>query len=290
VSQNVPPNASEHRQRYGVDVFTQQSAAEDERLSLIEDEQDPHTTARIEAFGIATDWHCLEVGAGKGSMARWLADRCPSGRVIATDLDLSRLRHNGRPNLEFHQHDIEVDEFHPGSFHLIHARAVLTHLRDPQAICDRMAGWLRPGGWLLVADPASFSVESSPHELMRKAGAAATAVMQQMLGTRANWARSYPSPLLRAGLVEVGAECVLRTMQGGTREAVMFDLMLAQIAGPIVASGQITAGELAELRAQLHDPGFYDFPPAVIRAWGQRPVTEISDFAARHWNRHRAAG
>lgn len=272
MSQNIQPNASDDHHRYGVDVFTKGSTAEDERLSLIEEEQDPHTTARIEAFGIAADWHCLEVGAGKGSMARWLADKCPSGRVIATDLDLSRLQHDGRPNLEFRRHDIEADEFPAASFDLIHARAVLTHLRDPQAICDRMAHWLRPGGRLLVTDPASFSVESSPHELMRKAGAAATAVMQQMLGTRANWARSYPSPLLRAGLVEVGAECVLRTMQGGTREAVMFDLMLEQLAGPVVASGQITAGELAKLRAQLHDPAFFDFPPAVIRAWGQRPL------------------
>lgn len=270
MSQFAEPTAADSGHRYGVDIFTQGSVEEEERLALIEEEQDPHTTARITAFGIAPHWHCLEVGAGKGSMARWLADKCPAGRVVATDLDVSRLRSHGRPNLEFRRHDIATDEFAAGSFHLIHARAVLTHLGDPQAICRRMAGWLRPGGWLLVTDPASFSVESSPHELMRKAGAAATEVMQQMLGTRANWARSYPLPLLDAGLVDVGAECVLRAMQGGTREAVMFDLMLAQIAEPVVATGRITRDELATLRAQLHDPGFFDFPPAVVRAWGQR--------------------
>ena len=270
MSEQARPGATDGSRRYGVEVFTQESVEEEERLALIEEEQDPHSVARIEGFGIAPDWHCLEAGAGRGSMARWLADKCPAGRVTATDLDLGRVRADGRTNLEFRRHNIETDGFAAGSFHLIHARAVLTHLGNPQAICERMASWLRPGGWLLVTDPASFSVESSPHELMRKAGAAASEVMQQMLGTQVNWARSYPLPLLRAGLVEVGAECVLRSMQGGSREAVMFDLMLAQIAEPIVATGKMTADELATLRTQLHDPGFFDFPPAVIRAWGQR--------------------
>ena len=84
-------------QGYGAGVFEHTAAEEDERLSPIEEEQDPYTTARIEALGIADDWHCLEIGAGKGSMAYWLADRCPRGRVVATDLDTSLLRTAGLP-------------------------------------------------------------------------------------------------------------------------------------------------------------------------------------------------
>jgi ubiquinone/menaquinone biosynthesis C-methylase UbiE len=34
-------------------------------------------------------WRCLEVGAGRGSMAVWLAQRVgPSGHVVATDVDV----------------------------------------------------------------------------------------------------------------------------------------------------------------------------------------------------------
>jgi 2-polyprenyl-3-methyl-5-hydroxy-6-metoxy-1,4-benzoquinol methylase len=257
--------------RYGAEVFEHSSAEEEQRLSLIEEEQDPYTMARIEAFGIADDWHCLEIGAGKGSMAHWLADRCRNGRVVATDLDISLLNAAGRPNLEILQCDITTDEFPSDSFHLIHARAVLTHIPDPEPVCSRLVHWLRPGGWLLVADPASFPVDSSPHSLMRKAGAASTAVMRDRVGTDPNWARTFPAPLLRAGLVDVDAECRLRMMQGGTREAKMFELMLAQLTPHMVATGLINAEEIAILRAQLLDPNFLDFPPAVVRAWGRRP-------------------
>lgn len=256
---------------YGAGVFEHASADEDERLSLIEEEQDPYTTARIEAFGLAEDWHCLEIGAGKGSMAYWLADRCPRGRVVATDLDTSLLNVHGRPSLEVLQHDVSKDDFPPGSFHLIHARAVLTHASHPNQVCERMSRWLRPGGWLLVTDPASFPVDSSPHPLMRKAGAASTAVMGQMVGTDPHWARTYPVPLVAAGLVDVDAECRLRMMQGGTREAKMFELMLGQIAPLMAETGLITADEIETLRAQLLSPDFFDFPPAVVRAWGRHP-------------------
>lgn len=257
--------------RYGTEVLSHGSELEDQRLGLIEEEQDPYTIARLDAFRIGPDWHCLDVGAGKGSIAYWLADRCPNGRVVASDLDVRFLSSGGRQNLEILVHDVTTEDFPPGSFNLVHARAVLTHASDPQALVMRMACWLRPGGWLLIADPASFPVDSSPHPLMRKAGKASTAVMRSMVGTDPDWARTFPAPLLRAGLIDVDAECRLRIMRGGTREAVMFGLMLGQLSSHIVATGLITADELDDLLAQLHDPAFIDFPPAVVRAWGRRP-------------------
>jgi trans-aconitate methyltransferase len=203
-------------------------------------------------------------------MAFWLAKKCPRGHVVATDLDVSLLSAAGHANLEILEHDVNADEFPEGSFDLVHARAVLAHASDPARICRRMASWLRPGGWLLVADPASFPVDSSPHELMRKAGAASTAVMRELVGTDPNWARTLPAPLVAAGLVDVDAECRLRMMRGGTREAKMFELMLAELAVPMTATGLITADEVDSLRAALLDPEFLDFPPAVVRAWGRR--------------------
>ena len=256
---------------YGRDFFEHSATDEGERLALIEEEQDPYTISRIQALGLAADWHCLEIGAGRGSMARWLADQCPQGLVVATDLDVSLFDTEGRTNLVIRQHDITTDDFPPDTFHLIHARGILTHVPDREAVCRRMASWLRPGGWLLVADPASFPVDSSPHELMRKAGAASTMVMRQLIGTDPNWARTFPAPLVAAGLVDVDAECRLRMMRGGTTEAKMFALMIGQMAPHMVNTGLITSEEIATLCAQLLDPSFLDFPPAVVRSWGRRP-------------------
>lgn len=258
---------------YGQEVFNRDTPEENERLSLIEEEQDPYTTSRIEALGIGPAWHSLEVGAGKGSMAIWLADHCPKGKVVAVDLDTSCLNLQGRMNIEARQMDIGEESFAPSSFDFIHARGVLTHLEDPQSLCNRMASWLRPGGWLFIADPASFPVDSSPHPLMRKVGHAATAAMSRMISTDPNWARTYPTPLLRAGLTTVDAECRLRLMQGGTREAKMFELMLRQIGEPMISTGAISSSELATVMDQLLDSTFFDFPPAFVRAWGRRPLS-----------------
>jgi 2-polyprenyl-3-methyl-5-hydroxy-6-metoxy-1,4-benzoquinol methylase len=54
------------------------------RLEALEDFLDEGTTRALERLGIASDWRCLEVGAGGGSVARWLAERAT---VVATDID-----------------------------------------------------------------------------------------------------------------------------------------------------------------------------------------------------------
>ena len=47
--------------------------AEDDRLGLLEDIFDPLSRRRREL--VQPGWRCLEVGAGRGSMAVWLAER-----------------------------------------------------------------------------------------------------------------------------------------------------------------------------------------------------------------------
>ena len=88
-------------------VPDQQWHKEHLRLAAMERMWDPGTRAVIEALGIAPGWRCLEVGAGAGSIAAWLADEvAPGGEVLASDLDTSRLRALRAPGLEVREHDI----------------------------------------------------------------------------------------------------------------------------------------------------------------------------------------
>ena len=58
-----------------------------ERLGLNETICDATTTRALAALGVASGWQCIDVGAGRGSIARWLAERVgPSGHVVAADL------------------------------------------------------------------------------------------------------------------------------------------------------------------------------------------------------------
>ena len=59
---------------YG-DILDSSSDRERERLRLLEDSFDPGTFRWLDQLGVGSGWRCLEVGAGGGSVARWLADR-----------------------------------------------------------------------------------------------------------------------------------------------------------------------------------------------------------------------
>ena len=73
--------------------------AEDERLDLLEQIYDPSSRRRRAL--VQPGWRCLEVGAGRGSMAVWLAAQVGStGQVVATDVDTRYLARLEIPNLE----------------------------------------------------------------------------------------------------------------------------------------------------------------------------------------------
>ena len=91
--------------------------------------EDPATIEYLGRIGVGPSWRCLEVGAGCGSIARWLSDRVGTGgHVVATDIHLSFLSVPESPQLEVRRHDITSDELETGAFDLVHARNLLTHV------------------------------------------------------------------------------------------------------------------------------------------------------------------
>ena len=114
---------------------------------------DEPTFRRFQEVGIRPGWRCLEVGAGSGSVARWLAERVgPAGRVTATDLDTRWLDRLQLPNLTVARHDITRDRLPVLRYDLIHCRLVLSHLPNPEAVIDRLIRSLRPRGWLVLEE------------------------------------------------------------------------------------------------------------------------------------------
>jgi SAM-dependent methyltransferase len=94
---------------------------------------------------------CLEVGAGNGSIAVWLADQVgPDGAVLATDLKPQAIPPCA--NLTVMRHDITTGSPPRGAWDLVHVRLLLTHLPQRRSILARLASQLRPGGILLTED------------------------------------------------------------------------------------------------------------------------------------------
>ena len=70
---------------YTLDNAWNQASA---RLAALEAVFDSGTIRYLDGIGVGDGWRCLEVGAGGGSIAAWLARRVGAGGcVLATDID-----------------------------------------------------------------------------------------------------------------------------------------------------------------------------------------------------------
>ena len=137
-------------------IFDNAAPQASQRFASLEMLYDPWTIRHLETTGIGPGWQCWEIGAGGGSIARWLADRCgPSGHVLVTDIDPRFLVEAAaliHPQIEIQRQDIGNDPLPVQSFDLIHARLVLIHVPTREQALARMVRALSPGGWLIVED------------------------------------------------------------------------------------------------------------------------------------------
>ena len=119
------------------------------RFSAIETFYDPESVRLLYARGIDEGWRCLEVGAGSGSLIKWMCSRVGNyGRVVATDLDIEELQGLDEPNLEVHKHDVVSDTLPERVFHLVHARLVLGEIAERDAVLERLAESVRSDGFI----------------------------------------------------------------------------------------------------------------------------------------------
>ncbi|MFD5122638.1 class I SAM-dependent methyltransferase [Streptomyces sp. NPDC058385] len=144
-----------------------------ERFAALAEMFDAWTFRHLDDLGLGEGWRCWEVGAGGVSVPRGLAERVgTSGRVPATDIDVSRAERAAGRALGSRRHDVTRDPQPAEAFDLVHARLVLMHLKDRAAAMRVMIDALRPGGWLVIEDgdpalqPLACPDERGPNEAL----------------------------------------------------------------------------------------------------------------------------
>lgn len=76
----------------------------------------PGTFRRAHALGLGSGWRVWEVGAGGPSVPSWLAEQVgPTGQVLATDIDTSRLGVESR-RYQVRRHDVGREPAPTGPF------------------------------------------------------------------------------------------------------------------------------------------------------------------------------
>ena len=126
-------------------------SAELKRLREIDHYMRPTTEARIARLGIAPGWKCLDVGAGAGGVARWMAEKVGNtGSVTATDIAPKIDLDPRLPWLEARKHNILEPGLVDSRYDLVHCRLLLIHVSPVEVALRNMVRALRPGGWLIV--------------------------------------------------------------------------------------------------------------------------------------------
>ncbi|MDX3849264.1 methyltransferase domain-containing protein [Streptomyces sp. AK02-01A] len=256
------------QERYRDGMFSHAISSERQRLGLLQSVLDGHTRSRFTSLGLKPEDEVLEVGGGGGSVARWLAEQ--NARVTVTDLDTTFLEELAGHGVRVLRHDMYTEDFPPGSFDFIHARYVVIHLPDPDKAVARLVEWLKPGGVLLLEEPASFPLLDSPHPAYRTIMRAFRTHLEQSVGTDTRWARTLPVPLEKAGLVDIGHDARIQLVNGGDDEAEWWRLNLEQSRPAVVAAGLANDNDFEAAYQELASPHFHDLSLAVLTAWGRR--------------------
>ncbi len=252
---------------------------EEQRLGILESIRDSGTIRRMKELGVCPGWRCLEVGAGRGSIARWLAEYVGStGHVVATDIDLRFLERIRASNLEVRLHNVCEEDFEPSAYDLVHCRALLIHLPRPEEALARMAKAVRSGGWLFVEEgdygsfgsvdptyPGAAEFDRSTRVIWDIAQAAG--VMRPYFGRR------IPGLIERLGFENSEYEGTVELHRGKDPIARFWSLG-GRIPGPrerLIAAGVQTREQLDHVLHMYDDPSFEFVSAIAFTAWARRP-------------------
>jgi SAM-dependent methyltransferase len=241
---------------------------EPRRLQLLEEHADPTSVRRLEATGVGPGWKCLEVGAGRGSIARWLGSRVgPSGQVVALDLDTSLLTDLDEPNIDVVCGDILDIDLPEGSFDLVHTRLVLMHIPERRRALERIVSLLRPGGSLVVEelDWMAILTDPDPDRI-----ALFHAFREALPTIDFECGRALLRELDQVGLIDTTADFRVDVVGGATPLAQWEQLSVQALTDQVLSAGAASAEQINAHLARLGDPDYRGHGWAWVGAGGRR--------------------
>ncbi|HYN93340.1 MAG TPA: methyltransferase domain-containing protein [Pilimelia sp.] len=236
---------------------------------------DEFSQRRLLAAGVTAGSRCLEVGAGRGTIAGWLADQVgPDGTVIATDIKPQHVR--AHPNLEVLQHNIVTDPLPEGPFDVIHARAVLQHLPERHEVLAKLTAALAPGGALVIEELEArwgTSVLATPdpraHDILATYETTLASILRAA-GNDPTWCRQVHAAMGEVGLTEVDTEGWQRSWAGGTGVCLLAYSGSTQLHDKLVKAG-MAADDLEIMRALALDPRLVLRGMLLVSTTGRKP-------------------
>jgi SAM-dependent methyltransferase len=253
---------------YRIGEEADQVAQEHERLRTLARVVDPATQRTLSRLGVGPGWACCDVGSGAGTVAAWLAAQ--GAGVVAVDVDIRF--HGETEGVEVREADVTTEPLGDAAFDLVHARGLLQHLAEREAVLDAMVAATRPGGWVVVTDVdwVQFDAQDIPEPFATLSAVARQYSVHQH-GYDGEWGRRLLGAFQARGLEDVTAEGLTWTMHGGTDSAEWYVGALAR-AAPLLPPEIFPEGfSVDEAIARARRPDFAILSPMSVTAVGRRP-------------------
>ena len=238
---------------------------------------DPVTLRQFDACGMATGWHCWEVGAGGPALVRTIAGRVgPAGYVLATDIDDSRTKEAASHNVEVRTHDVVRDGLPNELFDLAHARLVLVHVPERERAFRNMLAALKPGGWLVVEDadpglqPLSCIDAYGPEQELANKIRLGFRILLSNRGADLSFGRTLPRMFRGAGLTNIAAEAYFPI---ALPECIPLEVATIEMIRSDLLSNGIATDDEIELHLENVRGGGLDLSqPPMISVRGRKPL------------------
>ena len=259
------------------------SASELDRLAFQHEVWGGVTRAFLDKAGVRAGWRALDLGAGPGFVVEDLRARVgEKGSVVALDESPRWIEHlegvvreRGWSNVRCVRARIEEAELPAASFDIVFARWVISFVADPRAALERVAAWVKPGGYVAIQDYNHEGVSVFPESAGFVAVVRATRAMYARSGGNAWIAGRLPS-LFRAVNLEL-VSMTPNAMCGGPESGVFrwADLFFPHFSAAMETQGLLSPEErrrfLAEWEERRSDPDAVFFSPFVVDALARKP-------------------
>ncbi|MFJ6513416.1 class I SAM-dependent methyltransferase [Streptomyces sp. NPDC091406] len=257
--------------RYGEAFFRPDRAGEAERIDFGALAYDDITMNRLRALGAGTGWHCLDIGAGTGTVSRRLLGEAGVAGVLAVDRDVRFLNARPTPGLQVLRADITDPDFAPGRFRLVHARFVLMHLPERDRLIAKLAELLTPGGVLVLSDAVDLTSEQAPATPYTTAMRAMWQGLRATIGTDVSGVPSYPHLLRGAGLEQVAAEIHVPPLVPGSPISRFWADTWQRSRQAMLSTGLVDDAAVDAAVRYLESDACAALSAGMLTAWGRRP-------------------
>jgi hypothetical protein len=166
-----------------------------------------------------------------------------------------------------------VDEIEPGAFDLVHGRAVLMHLREPESVLTKMVAGVKPGGWICIEEGdyevfSAVDLDDPEGRAWTEQWQAAFRKMRDADVMDAWFGRRVRGLLVGLGLEQVVADGVTDIWRGGEPGPRFCELTSA-----VFRAGGFTDEEEHNRTVRLmNDPTFLFKDKILFGAWGRKPT------------------